>query len=416
MQQPSVRVYVALCGISAFLNATMFTQLTLFYVTRAGMTPLQLVLVGTFLEITAFAFQVPTGLFADVFGRRLSVVIGTLVSGAAFVFIGLAPGFGTIAAGLCVWAVGATFVSGAREAWIVDEVGQDGVAAVFLRATRARQAAGLAGAVASAALARLTLAAPIVIGGALTVALGLWLVRRMPETGFRPGPVAGRPAFGDVLAALRAGANAVRRRPTLRWFLVAGIAYGVYGESFSRLGEAHFVLHVGFASIGFLRPSDWFAVIAGGAQVLGFLAAWAASRRPGWRPAPLLAALTAAQMVSVIGFGLAPSFGIALGAYWAAGVCGTVAGPVLNAWVSAHIPSGVRATVMSMLEQADALGQLGGGPPMGALATARGTAAAMVVTGWTLLPALVFYCRSATSRAGRPAPPGEGAASSTRNL
>ena len=38
--------------------------------------PLQLVLVGTTLELACFLFEIPTGIVADLYSRRLSVVIG----------------------------------------------------------------------------------------------------------------------------------------------------------------------------------------------------------------------------------------------------------------------------------------------------------------------------------------------------
>jgi hypothetical protein len=45
-------------------------------VAAPGLNPLQLVLVGTVLEATAFLAEIPTGVLADVYSRRWSVIVG----------------------------------------------------------------------------------------------------------------------------------------------------------------------------------------------------------------------------------------------------------------------------------------------------------------------------------------------------
>src|SRR5512144_2504470 len=123
----------------------VFTTSSLYEVTIAGLTPLQLVLVGTALEISAFVFEVPTGIVADVYSRRLSIVIGYLLIGVGFLVEGLFPSFVPIVLAQLLWGLGYTFTSGAREAWITDEVGEDSANRLFLRAARLSSFAWLLG-------------------------------------------------------------------------------------------------------------------------------------------------------------------------------------------------------------------------------------------------------------------------------
>ena len=51
---------------------------------------------GTVLETSAFFFEVPTGVLADTYSRRLSIIIGIFLLGAAAMFEGSIPLFGTI--------------------------------------------------------------------------------------------------------------------------------------------------------------------------------------------------------------------------------------------------------------------------------------------------------------------------------
>lgn len=55
----------------------VFTLNAIYYVTQAELNPLQLVLVGTIMELSILLFEMPTGLVADFFGRKKSLVVGT---------------------------------------------------------------------------------------------------------------------------------------------------------------------------------------------------------------------------------------------------------------------------------------------------------------------------------------------------
>src|SRR4030081_3485480 len=64
----------------------------------AHLDPLGLLLVGSTLELTCLAFQVPTGLLADTYSRKLAIVVGTVLVGAGFLLEGLLPNFWAILA------------------------------------------------------------------------------------------------------------------------------------------------------------------------------------------------------------------------------------------------------------------------------------------------------------------------------
>ena len=87
------RTYYAYNGAWAFLSALTFTLSMVYYVRDAGLDPLQMVLVGTTLELACFLFEVPTGLVADLYSRRLSIIIGVALIGAGFLLQGLVPAF-----------------------------------------------------------------------------------------------------------------------------------------------------------------------------------------------------------------------------------------------------------------------------------------------------------------------------------
>jgi hypothetical protein len=64
-------------------------------------------------------------------------------------------------------------------------------------------------------------------------------------------------------------------------------------------------------------------------------------------------------------------------------------------WLNQQITdSSVRATVISISGQADAIGQAAGGPALGAIGNAWGIRAALTAGALVLLPALGFYGRA----------------------
>src|SRR5215208_914188 len=122
-------------AIGMFVGMVFVTN-SLYEATVAGLAPLQLVLVGTAMELSTFLFEVPTGLVADIYSRRLSIVIGYMLMGLGFLSEGFFPAFGPSLLAQVVWGIGYTFTSGAKQAWITDEIGEEGANKLFLRAAR----------------------------------------------------------------------------------------------------------------------------------------------------------------------------------------------------------------------------------------------------------------------------------------
>jgi len=263
-------IYLVIRGVSAFAFFLAEVAMGVYFVTIIGLTPLQLVLVGTALEATEFLFEVPTGVVADVYSRRLSIILGMFLMGAGFVVWGFFPIFAAALLGQALWGLGTTFTSGAEAAWISDEVGEAHVARLYVRGLQAEQVGGLVGIALGAVLGRLDVTRPRIVARALLVCNAL---------------------------------------------LMAGM----------------------------------------------------------------------------ITFAVAPVFGLAVGAYWVANVARRVRRPLYDAWLNRGLDPAVRATVLSMGGQADAFGQIAGGPVLGLAANAWSIRAAIAIAGIILWPAFWLY-------------------------
>ena len=87
------------------------------------------------------------------------------------------------------------------------------------------------------------------------------------------------------------------------------------------------------------------------------------------------------------------AFTACLVAIWCASVFRDVQEPVFRTWQMQRIDPAVRATVLSIDGQVNALGQIAGGPAVGAIGNIS-LRAALVVAGAALSPALLLFVRA----------------------
>ena len=59
----------------------IITYELVYHTVSVGLTPIQLVTVGVVLESMTLLFEIPTGVVADAYSRRWSVIIGLFLDG-----------------------------------------------------------------------------------------------------------------------------------------------------------------------------------------------------------------------------------------------------------------------------------------------------------------------------------------------
>jgi DHA3 family tetracycline resistance protein-like MFS transporter len=392
------RTWLLYKGLDSYSLALGWTVAPVFFVTELGLSPLELVLAGTALEVAYFLFEVPTGIVADTYSRRISMVIAMVVMGLGFVATGLAGGVALVLVAAAVMGFGWTFKSGAEDAWLADEVGLENVSGSYQRGAQIARAGALAGIGSAVALALVDLRAPVVAGGIAFLSLGVVLALFMPEAGFRPARHEG---VGAIRAMARTGAQGgrlLRGRPML--LLIVGIALfgGMWSEAIDRLWEAHFLVDVGVPGLGSLEPVVWFGILSAGVLLLAILVAQPLVRRferlSRVGMMRMLFAFDALTIAGTLAFAFAGSFALAVLAFWATRVFRSLAAPVYSTWLNSSIDdSSVRATVISMTNLGDSAGEWGGGPALGLIGNAFGIRTALAASAAALSPALLLYGR-----------------------
>ena len=399
MRLGAERTWLLYQGGISFAMALGWTLAPVFFVRDLHLSPLELVLTGTALEVGYFIFEVPTGIVADSYSRRLSVIIGVSVMGVGFVLTGLAPGVALVIAAAGLMGFGWTFRSGAEDAWLADELGVENIGPAYQRGAQVARVAALGGIGLAVALALVEPRLPIVVAGIVFVALGAALALLMPETGFQP---ARRSDLGAMRSLATTGADGVRLiRATPVLVLIVGITFfqGMSGEGIDRLWEAHFLKNIGVPSLFGLDVVVWFGVIAAASLVLAFAVARPlVSRLSGLDRggmARVLLVLDAVLIAGMIAFALAGSFALALGAYLVTRLVRSLGGPVQAAWVNANVESSrIRATVISLTNLGDSTGEWAGGPGLGVIGNVYGIRAALAAGAIALVPSIGLFARA----------------------
>jgi DHA3 family tetracycline resistance protein-like MFS transporter len=385
-----------------------FVVLAVYFVRVVHMSPLQLVLTGTVMEAAIFVFEVPTGAFADAYGRRLSLVVSFVIQGAAIVIVGLVPHFGAIAAAWALWGFGYTFQSGTVDAWLADEVGVDRLAGVLMRTARLGYAIGIVGLVVGVGVATWSMRASILLGGATTIGAGLLALLFMPETGWtRRAPEERMSPPRELARAARLGARYAHATPAVLLLIAATLVAGASKEAFDRLWEAHFIRDVGLPSFASLDPIVWFGLFGILLMLVGLVVSTLLLPRVEHAPSVTLARAllwsTTLTAIAAVSFGLARSLPLALAALLVAQLARSLAAPITSAWLNRRITdSTVRATVISIVGQADAIGEAGGGPALGGVGSVFGIPAALVAGGLVLTPAIALYARAVAHHGREP--------------
>jgi sugar phosphate permease len=348
----------------------------------------------------ALTAEVPSGVFADRFGRRPSILLATALIAVGFLAFGLADHAAVLVFAWLSLALADAFMSGADGALLyetLDALDRGGEFAAKLGRFGALQNAALAVIVlAGSALAGATEPrVPFILAGAAAlpaVALA-WLLAEPP----RPAPLgdtpsATRPSFIETgrAALTRAGRTPVIATVILVFALVT-MTPEIMGLTIQPLVRSHdlplWVL--GISGAGVMLSSSIGAWLSGAAG-----SRWGTHRLL-WTVAPLAAiVLLAGATGTPI---LLPLFVLPTG-------CWSILNPHVADYLSRRTPAGERATILSLMNLAPGVLSIGVTLALAPLIDATGLRGTLAAASLVLL-ALILGALTLWSRADRAASP-----------
>jgi MFS family permease len=411
------RTYLGLVLLTT-LAASLIWGINTLFLLDAGLSNLEAFGANAFFTAGMVLFEVPTGVVADLRGRRVSFLVGAVTLAASTLLYVL---MWRVEAPFWAWAVasvllglGFTFFSGAMEAWLVDALTHTGYTGeldtVFGRGQAVEGVAMLGGSVAGGFIAQATnLGVPFVVRAALlvvTFGLAAFFMHDIgftPARGKRPGPEIKR-ILDD---SLRHGLG----RPAIRWIMLTSpFIGGVSIYAFYAMQPYLLELYGDERAYGVAGLA---AAIVAGAQIAGGLLA---PRLRGLfsRRTSLLFVTTAVGVVALLLISLIPIFVVVIGLLVLWSIAFAAAMPVRQAYLNGLIPSQQRATVLSF----DSLLSSGGGvviqPAFGRVADVWGYPATFALSAAVQAGALPFIRLAQRERAtadlvtSEPSPPADG--------
>lgn len=344
----------------------------LYLLQERGVTLGQVLLFESVFAAITVAAEVPTGMVADRFGRRLSLLASGLLTALGLTLFGLAESFELLLLAFALFGVGLSLMSGADDAMLFDSLTPLGLGGEFARrAGRLNAMAWGANAVTAmigAGLAQVTsLSLPIAISGAFGL-IAAFLALRFTEP----------PARGEPVPFLHIGARAVRRVLGARemWSLVlffaavlvsAALVFTVFQPIATELGAPVW-------SLGAIAATMTISSAFG-----GWMSA-ATERRLGL-PRTLAVAGVAVPVALLAGAaGAHALFPLIL----LSPLAWNVLHPLVADYLARRTPDRERATVLSLNSMASQLATVMATPAVGLLVDGRGTGTALLASAAAL--------------------------------
>ncbi|MCH7321320.1 MFS transporter [Solibacillus sp. MA9] len=384
-------IYYFLSSSRSFCIHIVFTLNAIYYVSQAGLNPLQLVLIGTIMELAILFFEIPTGLVADFWGRKKSFVIGTFIIGVAHLLEGSFPEFWAIAIGAALWGIGWTFISGAETAWIADELENNELDSVFLKGARYGSIGSFLGIIVSVLLATaFSVQIAILIAGGLLVVIAMISLRIVPETKFVRMANDETTGFHQMQQAIKGGFAQIKGNSILLGLAAITLFVGLASEGFDRLWGAHFI--EGFQ----LKAEEavyWFGAFYAIAFLLNIGILKVVETYVKKRFTCLLLVLNGLLVMAMLFFAMSEEFILAILLYWVIASLRAVNSPLITVVTNKQLQSQGRATALSMYGQLDAFGQVAGGPLVGMVALYTSVQGGIIMSAILIIPTVYFLWR-----------------------
>ena len=389
------KTYLLFSAITAMCFSLVATVMIVYHIEIVHLNPLQLMLVGTTLELACFIFEIPTGIVADVYSRKLSIIIGGVLTGVGFILEGSISSFVFVLVAQIVWGLGSTFISGSLEAWIAEEEKNKDLDEIYIKGAQAGQIGAFIGIVLSTVIANFSVRLPIIVSGVLFIILALFLWLYMPENNFKPSAPGDLNTFKKMVYTFKSGLKFVKSKSIIMILLAVTLFYGLSSEGYDRLSNAHFLQDTTLPKLGNLSSVTWFGIFGILGMILSFIVmhfmAKNLKNEDNRKNGKLLLCINILYISSMLIFALTRNFSLMLIAYLATNTFRIINEPIFSAWLNGHIDDNSRATVLSINGQMNSLGQILGGPIIGIIATNISVSIGIVCTSLLVAPVLVLY-------------------------
>lgn len=387
----SVYLYLVLGNT---LAASFIWGINTLFLLDAGLSNFEAFLANAFFTLGQVLFEIPTGIIADTYGRRMSYLLGsfTLMLSTFLYFLMWkihGPFWGWALTSMLL-GLGFTFFSGALEAWLVDALHATGfkgnLESVFSRGQVVGGAAMLMGSVLGGAIAQVTnLGVPYIMRSLVLLINFATAFFLMKDLGFTPKRV--KHPLKEMKHILDNSITHGIKNPPVRWLMLAApFATGVSFYIFYALQPFLLKLYgdqKAYTIAGLVAALTAVAQIAG-----GFLAPYIRKVFDKRTTALFVGTLLTGLILFLVSF--VGSFWVALVLIFLWGLLFAALMPLRQTFINGLIPSEQRATVLSFDSLMGSSGGIFIQPVLGKAADMWGYATSYMLASFVQLAALPF--------------------------
>ena len=344
------RTYLVILLLNT-LAASLIWGINTLFLLDAGLSNMEAFAANAFFTAGFVLFEIPTGVIADLRGRKLSYLLGVMtlaISTLIYLFMWrVSAPFWAWALSSLLLGLGFTFFSGAVEAWLVDALAHTGfkdkLETVLAKGEIVEGSAMLVGSVAGGFIAQMTnLGVPYIVRAALLVLNFVFALILMKDLGFKPSK--GKHITSEVRNILAGSIKYGLGNRPVRWMMLAApFTGGVSIYAFYAMQPYLLELYGDEKAYGVAGLA---AAIVAGAQILGGLVVPYIGRIFSKRSSVILTSYVVSVVVLAL-VGLVPNFWVVVTLLVLWGLMFAAVTPVRQAYLNALIPSEQRATVLS---------------------------------------------------------------------
>lgn len=377
--------------MSGLLFASAWTIHTVFHIKNMHFGAFMVVLMGTIYELSIMLFEVPTGVVADLVSRRLSSSVGWFITGIAFLMQGVFPILPVVIAAQVVLGIGETFVSGAHDAWVADELEHTDPGVSAGHAFVTGQDFAFWGRIVGTWVALIAslqgLQAVLILSGIGFFIFAFVAHFLMTEKGFHRSS-----HERQFWTTFKEGWTYVRASQMLMLVLVVSIFYGFASEGFDRLWQKVLLDSYALPKVGPFDDTFWWSLL-GTASLLGgyglnMIIKKKVDTSSSRSITTALLVMTSILIASLVGYALTTSLAIAATLFIISRSLRRTMDPLLKTWTNLYATSSHRATILSFGSQAHSIGEIGGGPVVGTIGQYYSAAKAVMTAALLLMPTL----------------------------
>ena len=134
--RPTVRSNIKLFQVYIFLNRLeMWLPITVLFLLGKGLTLAQYAVLDVVWYVSTLVFEVPTGVLTDRYGKKKSLLIAVLFQSLALFTLAFANSFSLFFVSYAVWGFATSFETGTNDALIYDSLKQMGKEADYQKVT-----------------------------------------------------------------------------------------------------------------------------------------------------------------------------------------------------------------------------------------------------------------------------------------